>query len=311
MTRHTRRFSVNVVTERTVHMYQPQSRPPRLNLWRFLRLAEMQKMIVADLDQRDIVALRLTQKKVRNLVPAPSCRNRRLRPRYFCRGHTDRLTNLNPWTEPSWPYPRIQCDRDGSTPRPGTDPKVMRRCQGQRLFDRGVIKRPPRHAAQFWVCRRCVFAADCDFNYTISSPYFQGLCFPCSMAAHINSTGTLCLSKVFTGINTTNDDCWLCADCAINRGEAEYLAMVNGIRTTNLIPVLDIARPDTDVRRWVRHGPQGRNFCRSGCGRSWAQILQTYPPDNTTWSGRDLRWMFKRCLYCDQYAIYDMNAPLP
>jgi hypothetical protein len=267
-----------------------QRRQPLRRFRQLIGIAELRDQILQYVGQRSIVAFRGgTDRSIRNLVARPSCQDCRNRD-IISRGRsTAGMPNPNPFSESTRPQGQLpQCTRDGSV-AVGARPVSMQRCVGHLYL---AAPDRPAHGRDYWICQPCADHAWQQYDHTRYPPWFYALCLPHSFLAYTLSNAQCQCPRTFNPLR----GCWLCSDCRKRLGQANGMEMIQEAQR-NLRPRRPF--PDrADMRRYIRHATNTRQRCAYPCNRTWQQILATYPSDPTTATGRNLSFMFRRCLKC-------------
>lgn len=291
--RHTRSSNVNGITDAfDVWHYDRalERRQPLRRFREFIGIPELRNEILQYLDQRSIVAFRGgTDRSIRDLVARPACQNCRNRKITPHGRYTNQMPNPNPFSESTRPAGQLaQCTRDGSV-AVGARPQHMQRCVGKLYLQ---APDTPAHGRDHWVCQGCAKHAWRQYDHTRYPPWFHGLCLPCSYVAYDpNAPVCRCRRRFNPG-----GGCWLCSDCWRQLGLANYIEMMQEAHRS--LRPRRRSHDRTDMRRYIRHATSTRQRCARPCNLPWQRVLVSYPPAPNTPTGRDLTFMFRRCLFC-------------
>ena len=305
-TRHTRANPINAVDATTVSTYlrtrapvlfrRQRRRPnPPARLEHLINI--LGPAFTQLLPQQSLVALRGTSSSIRRHTPI-SCMNLAFPGWAAGPGarYSPDMPNPNPWTDSlRIAGPRARCRRPDRMP-------LMRPCEGSQFRGSIVTAQNPTlgHDDQFMVCKPCADEAYVQFDHTRHPPWYIALCLQCSVQWRFHHTGPVpnidCTCR--TGYDPADRN--LCSDCRFRFGERNFNnTMKRSCRTYLLSFPRDPAFPHLggrgDIRRWVRHRYNNRNYCQ--CGLTYQELKATYP---TLASGdRDLTQMATICLMCD------------
>jgi len=188
------------------------------------------------------------------------------------------------------------------------------------------------HAEGYWVCEACAEEAFDRFDFTMFPPRSQVLCYDCSVAeaarnfspddgddeeeeaedddngggnggnggnSSQKSAPRFCTCEVLHR-HDQDGPFWLCAPCREELAALTWGRILAG--ADQMMDVRDARLDRGDIRRWIwLHAPMnegpGPHRCAKACGRSFAEILASYPLSPVSFTV-DRSAMVARCLAC-------------
>jgi hypothetical protein len=266
-----------------------ERRQPLRRFRQLLVIPELRNEVFQYLDQRSIVAFRGSDVNIRDLVARPGCQNCRNREIIPHGRYTNQIPNPNPFSESTRLAGQLgQCATDGSV-AVGARPVHMQRCVGK-LYLQGPDR--PGHGGDLWVCQPCATHAWRQYDHTRYPPWFYGLCLPCSYVAYDPNAPVCRCRREFN----PRRGCWLCSECRRQLGLTNYIRMMQ--EASRSLRPRTRTHDRTDMRRYIRHATSTRQRCAKPCNLRWQRVLASYPAAPNTATGRDLTFMFRRCLFC-------------